>query len=124
VDWKVVYYQRENGTEPVSEFIEKLPTKHASKALWEIELLEQFGTSLRMPYAKAIEGDKYSGMFELRIQQGSDISRIFYFLPIGNEFILLHGFLKKGQKTPPRELETALRYMKDHLRRFGGHENT
>ena len=123
MDWKVAYYQRENGTEPVSEFIATLPAKHAAKALWEIDLLEKFGTSLRMPYSKAIEGEKYRGLFELRIQQGSDISRIFYVLPVGNKFVLLHGFVKKGQKTPPRELDTALRRMKDYIGRFVDNEN-
>jgi phage-related protein len=71
-----------------------------------------------MPYVKSIRGEKYQGLWELRIQQGSDVSRIFYFLPVGNTFILLHGFLKKTQKIPPQELETALRYKADYLRRF------
>ena len=124
MEWKVVYYKRENGTEPVSEFVGALPAKHAAKALWEIDLLEQFGTSLRMPYTRAIEGEKYKGLFELRIQQGSDISRIFYVLPVGNKFILLHGFVKKGQKTPPQELDTALRYMQEYLRRCVNREDT
>ena len=122
--WKVTYYRRENGIEPVSAFIASLPAKHAAKALWEIELLSQFGTALRMPYARAIEGEKYRGLFELRIQQGSDISRIFYVLPVGNEFVLLHGFVKKGRRTPPQELDTAVRYMKDYVGRIVGHENT
>ncbi|MCL2056755.1 MAG: type II toxin-antitoxin system RelE/ParE family toxin [Oscillospiraceae bacterium] len=122
--WKVEYYQRDNGSEPVFEFIDMLPAKHAAKALWEIDLLEKFGTALRMPYSKAVEGDKYKGLFELRIQQGSDISRIFYVLPVGNKFILLHGFLKKGRKTPQKELETALRYMQDYTRRVIANENT
>jgi phage-related protein len=123
VVWTVRYYKRENGTEPVAEFIKTLPAKHAAKALWEIDLLEQLGNTLRMPYARPIKGEKYKGLFELRIQQGGDISRIFYILPVGNEFVLLHGFLKKGQDTPPQELDTALRYMKDHLRRLGNHED-
>ena len=124
MDWKIIYYQKEDGTEPVSEFISTLPTKHAAKALWEIDLLAQFGTALRMPYTRAVEGEKYKGLFELRIQQGGDISRIFYILPVGNEFVLLHGFIKKSKKTPLGELETALRHMQDYLRRFIKHEDT
>jgi phage-related protein len=124
VKWNVVYYQKENGTSPVKEFLQSLPAKMRAKADWEIEILEQYGTALRMPYARAIEGDKYKGMYELRIQQGNDISRVFYFLPIGTDFILLHGFLKKDQKTPNKELETALRYMKDYIKRFIDNENS
>ena len=113
--WKVVYYKKDDGTEPVTDFINSLPSKHAAKALWEIDMLKKFGTELRMPYTKSIKGAKYKGLFELRIQQDSNKSRIFYILPIGNTFILLHGFLKKGKKTPPFELATALRYMNDYL---------
>jgi phage-related protein len=118
MDWDVEYYEKEDGTVPVSDFIATLPKKHIAKALWEIRLLAANGTALRMPYAESIKGEKYKGLWELRIQQGSDISRIFYFLPVGNTFILLHGFLKKTQKTPTQELDTALRYKDDYLRRF------
>jgi phage-related protein len=117
--WDVEYYEKENGETPVMDFIASLPAKHIAKALWEIRLLAQLGTALRMPYADSIKGDRYKGLWELRIQQGSDISRIFYFLPVGKTFILLHGFLKKTDKTPPQELKTALRYKEDYLRRYG-----
>jgi phage-related protein len=116
--WDVDYYEKEDGAVPVQDFIATLPKKHSAKALWEIRLLAESGTNLHMPYAQSVKGDKYKGLWELRISQGGDISRIFYFLPIGNTFILLHGFLKKTKKTPPQELETALRYKEDYLRRF------
>ena len=117
--WKVDYYVKANGESPVDDFIKSLPPKHGAKVLWEIDLLEKLGSSIREPYAKSIKGKKYKGLWELRIQQGSDASRVFYFLPIENAFILLHGFIKKGNKTPPSELETALAYMKDFKRRNG-----
>lgn len=116
---EVKLYAKENGEEPVNNFIHSLPAKHKAKALWEIDLLMQHGLNLTKPYVDTIKGEKYKGLMELRIQQGTDISRIFYFLPIGSKFILLHGFVKKTQKTPLRELETALRYKEDYLRRFG-----
>ena len=81
--------------------------------------VREVGISIREPYAKSIKGKKYTGLWELRIQQGSDASRVFYFLPIRNTFILLHGFIKKGNKTPPCELETALAYMNDFERKDG-----
>ncbi len=115
--WNVEYYEKENGEVPVREFILSLPPKHRSKALWEVRLLAEHGAGLREPYAKSIQGEKYKGLFELRVQQGNDISRIFYFLPAGNTFILLHGFVKKTEKTPERELAAALRNKEDYLRR-------
>lgn len=44
-------------------------------------------------------------------------SVIFYFTYINNKYILLHGFIKKTLATPPREIEKALVYMKDYIRR-------
>jgi len=117
VEWKIDYYIKENGDIPVKEFIKILPKKHSAKVLWEIDLLEELGTTIKEPYAKPIKGKKYKGLWELRIHQGSDASRVFYFLPVGNKFILLHGFLKKTKKTPVSELETALSYMNDYKRR-------
>ena len=118
MDWNILLYQKENGEEPVMAFLNELPPKHRAKAIRDIDLLEEHGLSLKLPYVRNIEGEKYKGIMELRVQQGSDISRIFYFLPVGNSFVLLHGFVKKTQKTPKRELETAYRYMQDYLRRF------
>ena len=115
--WKVWIYQKENGEEPVKEFIHSLPAKHQAKALWEISLLSDFGTELKAPYAKAITGDAFKGLWELRIKFSSDISRIFYFMPVGDTFVLLHGFLKKTDKTPSSELEKAKAYMVDYQRR-------
>jgi phage-related protein len=39
-------------------------------------------------------------------------------MPAKNNFILLHGFAKKTEKTPKQELDTALRYMKDYKMRL------
>ena len=117
MEWNVIYYEKENGDAPVADFIAALPPKHRAKALWEVRLLAEQGKSLREPYAKSIQGEKYKGLFELRVQQGTDISRVFYCLPVGDTIVLLHGFVKKTFKTPPRELQTALRYMNDYLRR-------
>ena len=80
--------------------------------------MEEFGIGLRKPHVGSIKGDRYKGLWELRAKQGSDITRIFYFLPYEKKFILLHGFVKKDDKTPKRELETALSRMKDWKRRF------
>lgn len=115
--WNIYVYAKENGEEPVSEFIASLPPKHQAKALWEVDLLSEHGIAMREPYVKSVKGERYKGIMELRVQQGNDISRIFYFLSVGNNFVLLHGFLKKDHKTPLQELETALRYMQDFRRR-------
>ena len=115
---KVVIYKKENGREPVTEFLLSLPEKHRAKAIREIDLLTEFGADLREPHIKAVTGKKYSGLWELRIKFAGDISRIFYFMPVRDTFLLLNGFVKKTDKTPVRELDIALRYMEDYKRRL------
>lgn len=116
--WKLLQYKNASGEDMIDKFLDSLPPNHKAKVLWELDLLREYGPSLRMPYVKGIQGEKYKGIWELRIQQGRDISRIFYFLFVKDTFVLLHGFVKKDQKTPARELETALRHKEDFLRRF------
>ena len=115
--WQIKFYEKENGDIPVLEFIQSLPEKHRAKAIREIDLLEEFGLGLPYPHVDSIKGDKYKGLLELRIRFGSNISRILYFLHIEKTFILLHGFVKKDQKTPTKELEMAKQRMNEYLRR-------
>lgn len=116
--WKIVTYTKVSGEKPVEDFLRSLPGKHRAKAIREIDLLSEYGTLLTEPYCKAIKGNEYAGIWELRIKFASDISRVFYFAPYQDTFILLHGFIKKSDKIPKRELATAMRYMSDYERRF------
>ena len=110
---QVDFYVMENGKCPVEEFIESLEPKMHAKVLRTIDLLETNGTDLREPYSKSI-GD---GLFELRIKQGSDISRVLYFFFVGNMAILTNGFIKKSHQTPRGEKEQARKYKEDYERR-------
>jgi phage-related protein len=115
--WPIEFYRKENGKSPVWEFINDLHPKFQAKAIRQIEMLEQFGTDLKEPYVKPINGDECKGLWELRIKFANDISRIFYFMPVGNCFVLLHGFVKKTDKIPKKELEMAKSCKADYLRR-------
>jgi len=117
MDWEVEYYQKENGEIPVEEFLLTLNPKLRAKAYSDIMLLNRLGINIRAPYAAPIKGDKYKGLFELRTKFSSDITRIFYFLYDRNKFVLLHGFVKKTNKPPDRELDRALDYKLDYERR-------
>lgn len=106
----VELYSTADGKEVVMEFLQSLPPKHRAKVFHEIDLLEEFGTELKEPYVKHINGE----IWELRVKFSSDISRIFYFAWERDTFVLLHGFLKKTQKTPPREIEIAKNRAEDY----------
>lgn len=117
MDWQVEYYKKENGDIPILEYLLTLDAKMRAKAFSEIELLQKHGINLREPYTKAIKGEKYKNLFELRVKFSSNISRIFYFTFKGNTFVLLNGFTKKSTETPKKELDKAINYKNDYERR-------
>ena len=109
----VDFYRFPDGTAPVEQFLDSLPVKMRTKAMYSLLLLERFGNRLREPYSKEID----QGIFELGIQFANDITRIFYFFYVGNKIVLTNGFVKKTQKTPKSEIQLAIRCKKDYERR-------
>lgn len=91
------------------DFLKGLPEKVQNKVFRIIEAIE---TLERIPsnYLKYISGT--DGLFEARIQLGSNIWRVFCFFDEGQLVILLNGFVKKTQKTPKREIAKAETLMK------------
>ena len=77
------------------------------------ELLEQFGLEGAYPHAKKLSG---TSLWELRIL-GSDSIRIFYITITGKIFLLLHGFKKKSQKTPSKEINSAKKRLGEYQSR-------
>ena len=93
------------------EFFIRQREKVRDKIIWTLALIEELG---RIPetYLKHIENTE--GLFEIRVQQGSDISRIFCFFDHGNLVVLKNGFHKKTQKTPKQEIERALKIKSEY----------
>ena len=111
--WEIEFYTTENDAVPVSDFIATMDAKTQAKIFREIELLEELGIGLRMPHSRPLE----DGLFELRITFRDGIVRVLYFHYEKKKFVLLHGFIKKTEKTPEREIAIATKYMKDYRRR-------
>jgi len=91
-----------NFDDSVEEFIKSLEEQTIAKVLRTTELLEEYGPQLVMPHSRKIENN----LFELRIRGQQEI-RIFYTFHKSSA-ILLHGFVKKSEKTPKKEIKTAL----------------
>lgn len=92
-------------------FFKVQPQKVRDKIIKILDIIEQVD---RIPstYLKYVNGT--NGLFEVRVQLGSNIFRIFCFFD-GNRFVvLLTGFQKKTQKTPPTEIDRALRLMNEY----------
>jgi phage-related protein len=87
----------------VEKFIRSLLPATIAKVLRTIDLLERFGHRLGMPHSKKISKD----IFELRIRGQQEI-RIFYTV-IHSQAFLLHGFVKKSQQIPHKELVVVQR---------------
>lgn len=86
----------------VTEFLQSLQKSSLAKAVRMMDLLEKYGASLRMPYSKQIA----QNMFELRIH-GSEEVRLLYTFHL-QVAVVLHGYRKKTEKMPKRELALAL----------------
>ncbi|MBU0457990.1 type II toxin-antitoxin system RelE/ParE family toxin [Patescibacteria group bacterium] len=89
----------------ISDFIADLDKTTMAKALRTLDLLEKFGNKLSMPHSKNI-GDQ---LFELRIHGKKEVRLIYCF--DNNKVIILHGLIKKSQKTPKRHIKLAKKHM-------------
>ncbi len=94
-----------------TDFYEKQKQKVKDKILWTFRIIE---TQQQIPtdYLKYMEGT--DGLYEIRIQQGNDIFRIFCFFDEGKLIVLANGFQKKTQKTPKSEIDKALKIKKEY----------
>jgi phage-related protein len=93
------------------EFFIKQRDKVKDKIIWTLELIQELE---RVPetYLKHIENT--DGLYEIRVQHGSDIFRIFCFFDQGQLIILANGFQKKTQKTPKKEIEKAIKIKNEY----------
>ena len=86
-------------------FFEKQREKVKAKIAWTLKLIETL-PFIPETYLKHIENSQ--GLYEIRVQMGSDIFRIFCFFDEGQLIILINGFNKKTKKTPSSEIQKAL----------------
>lgn len=107
----VEFYETEKGEKPCLDFLNTLEVKLRAKAFRDLNLLQEKGTELRLPYSRHLD----DGIFELRTIQGKNIIRNLYFFFVGSKIIVTHGFRKKTDKTPPGEIDRAKEYRKDYL---------
>lgn len=113
MDFEINFYEDDKGNNPVEDFLSSLRkinnplAEQVAKGLVKLKNRAYH----REPLSKYLE----LGLWELRIKSGSNILRIIYTFSKGKNIILLHGFIKKQQKTPINELKLArkrLAYLK------------
>lgn len=92
-------------------FYNRQKQKVKDKIIWTLRLVEEIRIVPEI-YLKHLAGTQ--GLYEIRVQCGSDIFRIFCFFDEGNLIVLMNGFQKKSQKTPVEELAKANKLKSDY----------
>lgn len=102
----VVFFRTEAGTEPVREWLRELTVEDRKTIGIDIKTV-QYGWPLGMPLVRKME----PGLWEVRCDIADGIARVLFTAKAG-QMVLLHGFVKKTQKTPDNELKTARNRLK------------
>ena len=97
----MVFYRTEAGNEPVREWLKELK-REDRKAIGQDIKTAQYGWPLGMPLIKKLE----PGLWEVRSHIAQGIARVIFTVGDGM-MVLLHGFVKKSQKTPLDDVRTA-----------------
>lgn len=105
---QVVFYRSDSGSEPVRRWLKSLAVLH-KKAIGEDIKTVQFGWPLGMPLVEKLS----PYLWEVRTRVPDGIARVLFTVD-GQLMVLLHGFIKKTQKIPQKEITTA----KSRLRRY------
>lgn len=98
---KVLFFRTGSGAEPVRRWLKSLPIEQ-KKAIGEDIKTVQFGWPLGMPLVEKLSPH----LWEVRVKFPNGIARVLFTVD-GDLMILLHGFIKKSQKIPQKELNTA-----------------
>ncbi len=102
---KFVAYTRANGHNEFEEFYNSLPIKDRNKLRATIDMIEEAGiqAAIQLEWVKKLDSE----INEIRSKVSSNIQRALYFHIKNNQYIITHGFTKKTQKTPIKEIERA-----------------
>ena len=98
---QVLFYKTQSGKEPVREWLKSL-THDDKKTIGEDIKTVQFGWPIGMPVVRKLD----KGLWEVRSRLNKRIARIIFTVE-NDAMVLLHGFIKKSQKTPKDNLELA-----------------
>lgn len=106
MSWTVILDER------LESWLNDIPKDIKARIISIVDLLVEHGPqNVREPYVKHLQGKLY----EIRAKGKDGIARVFYFTMTGQRIVLLHGFIKKAQKTSKRELAIAVVRMTEIL---------
>lgn len=103
---RVFFYRSESGKEPVRDWLKSLPAEEKLIIGQDIKTV-QFGWPLGMPVVRKLDKE----LWEVRSSLPNRIARVIFTVS-GERMVLLHGFIKKTQKTPANDLALAKQRLK------------
>ena len=107
VSYAVLFFAERSGNQPARDWLRGLPASQ-KRAIGEDLKVLQYRWPLGMPLVRKLD----SSLWELRTKMADGIARVFF--TVWERFVVvLHGFIKKSQRTPKNELETARRRLRD-----------
>lgn len=112
---KIEFYKTKDGFCPVLDFLDSLPGKAAQKVTWTLRLIKNI-EKVPITYLKKLSGRK-EDIWEIRTILGSNTYRLLCFWDNDSLIIVTHGFIKKTNKIPAKQIETAIRYKNEYFRR-------
>ena len=102
--WQIEYYSKR-----VEQQVLAMPDGLLARYLRLLDMMEEFGPDLGMPHTRTMG----EGLLELRVKSKEGIARVFYCTVVEQKIVVLHSFIKKSQKTPQKELQTARRRLRE-----------
>ena len=110
---EVYFYKTSSGNEPVKEWLKSLHREDMRTIGFDIKTV-QYGYPIGMPLTRVLHGT--GGLEEVRCNISNGIARVIFYVE-NDTMVLLHGFVKKSQKTPDKELDVAIKRYKDCVSR-------
>ncbi len=105
------FFRTAAGGEPVREWLKSLPTPEDRKRIGIDIMTVEFGWPIGMPTCRPLK----NGLFEVRTNLSNGcIARVLFYIDRRGQMVLLHGFIKKTQKTPSYDLDIGKRNMRQH----------
>src|SRR6516165_4674124 len=99
-----IFFRTEAGREPVRDWLKSLPSREDRKRIGEDIKTVEFGWPIGMPVCRSLGG----GIYEVRSDlEQNRIARVLFYFDKKRRMVLLHGFIKKTQKTSDEDLELA-----------------
>lgn len=99
-----IFFRTEAGREPVREWLRSLPYSEDRKRIGQDIKTVEFGWPVGMPTCRPVGG----GIYEVRTHLDKNrIARVLFYIDQNERMVLLHGFIKKTQKTPNQDLQLA-----------------